>query len=230
MCLIIHRPIGVEIPESILSSGMRANPDGWGIVAGRYSSKGLDASRFWDAYDASGDAELFIHFRFATHGSISLDNCHPFKILRGRYHVLHNGIIDIPIVDKARSDTWHYAHSVLAPALKSDPSLFSDPAFSNEVARQIGASKLVIVRNDGESVIVNRAMGADHDGLWLSNTHSLPYARSPWMDNLADDVWTLDDLRSLADSEISELCQSDPDLIASLIRERLDWDYESVRS
>ena len=115
-----HSPIRARsIPADHVANALSANPDGWGIMfaqGGRIvTSRGLRAKSLRKAIARIGDTPCTIHFRYATHGTIDTDNCHPFEIC-GRFAVMHNGIIDtVPIIDKARSDTWHWANHVLAP-------------------------------------------------------------------------------------------------------------------
>lgn len=215
MCLMIHRPDGADIPLEILEQALIDNPDGWGITTiGRAvkSSRGLSPNSFWKAY-ARARGEAFIHFRFATHGNVTIGNCHPFAILDSNYVVMHNGTIDTPIVDKTRSDTWHYCNRVLAPMLEKDPEAFGSDDLDVVISSQIGTSKLAIIRHDGQSMIVNRDLGTDLNGAWYSNHYSFP--RKPeWIDD-----WDLETLADCDVEEIAELCETDPYGVACLIRD-----------
>lgn len=193
MCLIIHRHDATPINSALITSGIDNNPDGWGIMAAQngriVTVKGMDNDAFEEHLNAFGDIPLSIHFRWATHGTKNEDNCHPFTILGGAYAVMHNGIIPIECKDKSRSDTYHFVNDVLAPMLAHDPGAFGTPEFSRLVGSIIGAgNKLVILRADGESIIVNESSGLWHDGLWLSNGNSLPMRRSYLRDFRAIDA------------------------------------------
>lgn len=182
MCLIIHRDDNTAINPTLLAQGIADNPHGWGImttVNGRiHTLRGMDAKEFFPALDALDGLPMSIHFRYATHGAKGIDNCHPFDILGGAYSVMHNGIIDVPLADKNRSDTYHFAHHVLAPILAHDPGAFGSAFLAKLLGSIIGyGNKLVILRADGEAMIVNEDEGCWHDGLWLSNRHSLPVTR-----------------------------------------------------
>lgn len=54
--------------------------------------------------NVSDDEPCIIHFRWATHGSIRLENCHPF--VKGDVAFAHNGVLPIqPIGDMTDSET-----------------------------------------------------------------------------------------------------------------------------
>lgn len=182
MCLIINRPEpSVEIPESLLERALGQNPHGWGVMrAGRKGlviDRGLKPAGFWNAFKAVGAAPCAIHFRFSTHGKIDTANCHPFVVCEGQYAVMHNGVIQVPIVDKDRSDTHHFAAYVLGPILEAHPGLFGSDYLESVLSSLVGpGNKLAIMRADGKCMIVNREAGEEYNGLWLSNGYSLPAA------------------------------------------------------
>lgn len=209
MCLIIDRPTATTISDDLLWFGMTDNPHGWGIMraaGGKIQvQRGMDEADFWPAYKRVGKAPCAIHFRFATHGTKDLDNCHPFPLYGGHYALMHNGIIDMPVIDKSRSDTWHFGHYVLEPMLAARPELFGSEELTRVLASLIGpGNKLVILRADGASMVVNRSDGIDHEGLWLSNAHSLPTHKvvSKWPDGTKTD-WYWDRIKGRSYSQSS---------------------------
>lgn len=180
MCLIIDRPAGTQIPEKLISRGLSLNSDGWGIMASVggqiMTAKGLQPKKFRKALKAFKNAPLTVHFRYTTHGGTSLANCHPFPILNGAYAVMHNGIIShAPELDPSRSDTWHFCEHILAPMLATYPEKFGTADLEHILSRLIGTgNKLVILRRDGLRQIINPKQGIEWEGLWLSNSYSLP--------------------------------------------------------
>ncbi len=179
MCLIIHRPKSATIPPDYLANASRVNPDGWGVM---WQSKGtikitqgmgpgLDK-----AVQAAGHHPCAVHLRYATHGKKNVANCHPFPILKGAYAIMHNGVINtVPIVKEDRSDSWHWANHVLAPLLAACPGLYDDPGFPGWLGQVVGTgNKLLLLRAaDGKVLFVNRELGVERDGLWLSNAYSV---------------------------------------------------------
>lgn len=106
MCVICVKPKGVKMPSyDMLLAMAQANPDGCGFVSTRHSCKSLDFDEFYEHLrHVRKDENCIIHFRWATHGSVKLTNCHPFHS-NGVYFA-HNGILRInPIGDMTDSET-----------------------------------------------------------------------------------------------------------------------------
>ena len=116
MCILIHKPKGIDMPErEYLKNCFDNNPDGIGIawVDSRgitHIRKGFMKFKAFMKFINPIKKEMkkydvILHFRYATHGSVSPGNCHPFPIdvnlknLRstaysGRFEILaHNGVI-----------------------------------------------------------------------------------------------------------------------------------------
>lgn len=187
MCVIIDRPANHATPSEWFSNAVKHNPDGWGIMSadsGRISiRRGFGYAAFLEAYHRVPRSHpCTVHFRYATHGGKTLANCHPFDVLGGRYAIMHNGVMpDVAIVDKARSDTWHFCHHILAPILDSRPGWFGTPLLHATLGTLIGdGNKLVILRADGSKMIVNADQGETVQGCWVSNTYSLKPTRFDW--------------------------------------------------
>jgi predicted glutamine amidotransferase len=185
MCLIIDRPPGKPIPDWLLTTGLSDNPDGWGIMFARKGElevyRGMDPDDFFAVYDdVDEDAHLTVHFRWATHGTLDTRNCHPFTACDGEYAVMHNGVINTPIQDKTRSDTWHFVNGPLARTLEKVPRLFDHDKLRAVIERRVGVSnKLVVLRRDGARMFVNKSAGVEYRGLWMSNSSAL------WLENTA---------------------------------------------
>jgi len=182
MCLIIHRPVGCEIPARWLENAMSHNSDGWGIMASidgiLQIRKGLASKKFKKNLAFFDGHEVFIHFRYATHGGINVDNCHPFTIVNGEYAVMHNGVIGIDTKENAaRSDSWHWSNRVLAPILNRIPCV-ADPILTPWIEKNVGtANKIVVLRSNGDYTIANHAQGTMMEGCWLSNVYSIAPVR-----------------------------------------------------
>ena len=85
MCLIIYKPKDKSISKDRLEKAYRTNPDGWGLM--------FISNRFGCARDITGFkhfnsiyhplkkySDILIHFRTASSGQISIDNCHPIFV------------------------------------------------------------------------------------------------------------------------------------------------------
>lgn len=78
MCVIIANPLGKRVPDSILASSSVINPHGLGVV---FLDNGDLIKTDSNDYDMLRCERPYIaHFRYATVGKVSLDNCHPFHI------------------------------------------------------------------------------------------------------------------------------------------------------
>lgn len=184
MCLIIHQPAGVQLTASLLSDIHRSNPDGFGAM---YAENGRvhvlhcmdDEADICATYaDHLSQRACVIHFRRQTHGRISLDNCHPYRVTNDIW-LAHNGVLACsnPVVP-AKSDTWHFIRYVLQPALLTAPGLLLDKGFRSCLGNLIGrGNKLALMRADGEVVIINRGSGFEHAGIWFSNDYSFDLER-----------------------------------------------------
>jgi hypothetical protein len=182
MCVIIYKPEGATLERSLLERSIEGgNIDGLGVMTARNGH--VNVTRTMNvkdclAPDYIGDAECFIHFRYGTHGTRDISNCHPFKITKGLY-LMHNGIAPIPQFDQNRSDTWHVAQ-LLKPMFERDRGLLGSK-YLEEILQLVGGSgsKWAFLRADGASRIVGRNKGVEHKGLWLSNSTPLedPYAK-----------------------------------------------------
>lgn len=212
MCVIIDRPPGVPIDKDILHSAITDNDDGWGWMysdgRGIVADWGLDTEDFYESYGSiPEDEHVTLHFRWCTHGEVSVNNCHPFLLHNGEYGLVHNGIVKVDIVAQEMSDTWHYAYGTLQDTLKLHGRSFASGRKGRRMRkileRNIGsANKMVILRSDGERMFLNREYGVEHKGLWLSNRGPLTpplkgytrYGRGGWADwdDVGEDGWYWD--------------------------------------
>lgn len=101
MCLAIYKPEKVRLIRADLKRAFDANSDGAGFAYYDNSQqrviieKGFFSfNEFWRAFQEvqRDNLKAIVHFRFATHGSVDTDNCHPYELNDGA--LIHNGIID----------------------------------------------------------------------------------------------------------------------------------------
>lgn len=181
MCLIIHKPAGVEIAEELLAAGAAHNPDGWGLMGFDANGRPLiqrratvDVAELIDVERALRGSEYVLHLRRQTKGGSGLDNVHPFKVIDGVW-LMHNGTLKLSARVPGKSDTWHFVTDVLRPLAQRHTGLLSDYAFVQVLELGLRAdNKLALLDQRLQRiVIVNRAHGVEVDGLWLSNTRWL---------------------------------------------------------
>lgn len=186
MCLAIYKPRGVVVPSEAYREGFRCNSHGAGFVTARGGKlrihKGLFTfDDFWRAFEPHQDEQSLVHFRLATHGEKSTQNCHPFSV-SAETAMIHNGILSIQCdLNAVMSDTWHYTNLVLSPMAKRDRDFFlhADVRFLGEQAIGRG-NKFCFLRGDGEFGIWNEDQGYWEDDAWFSNqSHHLRHIGFP---------------------------------------------------
>lgn len=179
MCLLIHQPRGVTFSKKDLKDFLSFNQDGFGMAYpqdGRLNIvKVVDDDRqAIDAYfTCMAGRPGLLHFRMATHGDKTAQNCHPFR-LTDEIAMAHNGILSIDAdAEKGWSDTRLFAEHVLKPMAMADP----DALFHADVLELLGgmigpSNRLMFIRADGATSIVNKSAGVVYKRAWLSNTYA----------------------------------------------------------
>lgn len=178
MCLMIHKPAGIEIPPDLLRAAAALNRDGWGLMGfdaerrvllQRHAQLDLDALLGISAPLKS--AEYVLHLRRRTRGAADLRNVHPLKVVGG-LHLMHNGTLGFRQRDPGRSDSWQLAASILRPLAQRHPQLLSDNAFHQllELGLRPENKLALLDERTRRIVLINRAHGAEFEGLWLSST------------------------------------------------------------
>lgn len=179
MCQAIVKPAEEKIEKEVLRRAWFANSNGAGIAyvdqtkgTVRIEKGYMKFKNLWRAYKKHEGQTLLIHFRYATHGAVNRENCHPFSVGDGA--MMHNGILSNfePYKGSGKSDTRHFIDSFLAPLLKETHSTL-DSFFENDLAMPtlenlIGGSKLAFLSPSGKVYIANEVLGEWVDGVWYS--------------------------------------------------------------
>jgi glutamine amidotransferase len=183
MCLLTFFPPGITPDPVALDNGAYNNPDGHGfaLVAGNrlIVARGMDPAFLIEDFinlrhEHPGGPALF-HSRFATHGPINDDNCHPFQMGGDpRTVVAHNGILPKnvrPNKGDPRSDTC----VAVEDFLPADPF---GPLGNNKARARLSqwlgpGNKLVILtvnpRYRRRAYVINEHAGIWDSGIWYSN-------------------------------------------------------------
>jgi len=191
MCMLTFLPAGVVPDVAALANGAFLNDDGHGfaIVAnGRLLvRRGMDADHMVTSFERMRgkyrDGPALFHSRFATHGTIRRDNCHPFRVGGDRRTVVaHNGILPKslrPRPGDKRSDTRVAAEDFLP---HNPFGSIESRANRDRLGQWLGhGNKLVILTVDrrygDNAYIVNEDSGIWDHGIWYSNND---YREDAW--------------------------------------------------
>lgn len=184
MCILSYLPPDTAPDVDGLWNGGISNPHGhgWAIVEPDriVSGKSLDLAEALETFVAArerdpGGPALF-HSRWATHGSMGVENVHPFVVGGSEMTVVaHNGILPAeahPAKGDERSDTRKFADEILSTRFRRLDRVRAVDALSRWCGR---GNKLVILTVDPRyrrnAYLVNEGLGRwdVETGIWHSN-------------------------------------------------------------
>ena len=170
MCVLCVIKAGHNLPtREDLWAMHKANPHGMGFASKSVSYRGMNFETFYNRLQfVPKDENIIIHFRFATHGSIGVKNCHPFK--KGQMWFAHNGILDVtPRGDMTDSETAF--QDILYPIAR-EYGIGSEELHST-VDEIIGYSKFAFL--DGEGNVVTFGNFEEYHDMLCSNLNWVHY-------------------------------------------------------
>lgn len=185
MCLLISHPASTEFDFDDIADFHLNNSDGLGVmwsdgntlfVQKSLPKTAVEAFDFYNKYCLG--KECVIHFRLKTHGTIRVDQSHPFEIFGDGssmpVYLAHNGILHTGNKeDPTLSDTELYIRNYLVPLTQHNPELLFHPAFMDLVEEHIGSgNKFIIMDHSGRTAIFNEKQFVDYKGAKLSNTYA----------------------------------------------------------
>ncbi len=158
MCILIAKPRGAQFPPAVhILNGIENNPDGFSLAynagASLVTFKTMSAARFMTKYKAlaatldAAETGMIIHARIATHGSVSLKNCHCWQSFADTDDAMafaHNGILSVPARD-GMTDSETFLRDYFEPAFAAGSWLSA----SNVIRSKIGASKFAFIDRVG---------------------------------------------------------------------------------
>ena len=198
MCMLCVIPPNVIPSRQKLENSALNNPHGFGfaivipsenrIHVERTMNADTSINRFLDMRGKYPEGYAMWHARYATHGSMTVENCHPFQVGVGNNltYLAHNGIL--PIIEPKgddRSDTRIFAEDLL-PAIGGVTAL-DNPQVSNLIEDFTGGSKVCILtvdpRAEYQCYLYHAEKGKkDESGVWWSNDSCYldNYTRGSW--------------------------------------------------
>ena len=166
MCCILYIPAGVETPEiRTLEMVYFANRHGIGFADNEgHSCKTLSFAQFTrQIHKRPVTADCIIHFRLATHGSISRANCHPFYDHETGIWFAHNGVL--PIRSKNdMTDSEIFFRERFLPRLNETG--WHDKELWDYVNVERGSSRFIFMR---DKEVVRLGNWHEQDGVFYSN-------------------------------------------------------------
>lgn len=199
MCMLCVVPPNVIPSRDKLENSALNNPHGFGFAIVVPDEKRIICERTMDADESINrfietrikypQGYALWHARYATHGTQTVDNCHPFK-LGGhdeRTYIAHNGVLDvIEYKHEQRSDTRIFVEDMLP--LMGGITAFENEQMYNLIERFATGSKLCVLTVDERAsyqcYIVNEYLGKrDESDVWWSNDScylDYGYSRRPY--------------------------------------------------
>ena len=186
MCIIVFAPKGELMPRYAFDYARKQNSDGIGIVSAYGVAKFLGkkaGKKAWKElkFLSEHNEPYGLHFRWATHGAIIKALVHPFHAPQSDAYVMHNGIISQCTADSTDwiSDSLVYVSKYMRDCPSPDDDNYK--AWFDAVEIDMGYSnKLLIYHSTAKKfTLVNEDLGNWIDGLWYSNTYSLPALMVP---------------------------------------------------
>lgn len=179
MCCILYIPAGVKMPtQSTFRLIYKANPHGMGFAdTDGNSVKTLDLSVFLLAVkQRRTEAACIIHFRLATHGSISEKNCHPFHDPNTDIWFAHNGVLPIHSHDDMTDSEIFFRERFLpmyhgiVDGKRLDLLDGDKERLWRYVESQRGSSRFIFMRDD---MVVKLGQWHTRNGVYYSNLNWL---------------------------------------------------------
>jgi len=192
MCIILHKPINIQLPDiQTLETCFQNNPNGAGFMY-QYNNSVYIQKGFMTFNSLIStlnelqqkiniiDTNLTIHFRLASHGKVTAGNTHPFPVTKNQNKlkakscitdlaVVHNGIIPFTSYNRSTSDTILFIKDYLT---EINDSLFNP--ITAELIKHATKSKFVIMSSD-KIQIIGDFIQDEYDQCYYSNNSYIPY-------------------------------------------------------
>lgn len=173
MCVIIIKPANVQhLDLTTLKKAMKANPDGFGIAYRNGENTRIYKTLSYDDFlyfferailTQSTSDPYIVHCRIATHGEVTLQNCHPFADRKRNVAFFHNGTLSINRTDLTKTDSETFFRHIYLP-------LYYRNQYQANTAADIirNYSKFAFMYKDGS--ILKQGSFECINGIYYSNT------------------------------------------------------------
>ena len=197
MCVIAYKPANETLPDDIVKTMFKNNPDGAGFMfayEGKlYIHKGymtVDAL-LNDLHKVPTSLAIVVHTRIGTSGSKCAGNTHPYPVtdipaltkktslvIHDGYAFVHNGVLSNMRIDGDYNDSQAFAVKFLAPLSKLAQS--ENLGLQSDICRGIIEpalgynNRIVIMDTQGRVTLYGNGWVSDN-GVYYSNTTYKPY-------------------------------------------------------
>ena len=184
MCILVVCKPGTIPTREELTKGACSNPHGFGyaviingeLVMNRSMESAPLIEEFLKVRSENLDGYAIFHARYASQGSIDINNCHPFYLGEDKQTVMaHNGNIPNRLQEKgdSRSDSRWFAETVM-PSLGGVVAL-DNPFLEEMISDWVGSNRIAFLTVNPLAkeplYLFGKKFGSiDKDGVWWSNT------------------------------------------------------------
>lgn len=199
MCMLCVIPPGIIPSREKLTNSALNNPHGFGFAIVVPQDRRIIVEKTMDADESINnflklrgqypEGYAMWHARLATHGSQTVDNCHPFAVGHDPQTYLgHNGILPV-LEDKTdRSDTRIFAEDILS-AMGGVTALDNEQLYNMLEDFTTGSKVCVLTvdpRAQHQAYLLHEEKGKyDTTGVWWSNDscYLSDWSSSKWVSN-----------------------------------------------
>lgn len=232
MCLIIHKPADLRFDVNAVKSAAEIHSDGFGIMWVEHGKvqcyKSADMTGLEDVVLSINEmtgVDVGLHLRYATHGSVRDDNCHPFINRGKRFGLMHNGVIRTVTTVGDETDSNAFCREVAFPALRKHGIEAASSII--ETSHGIGNRTLIFT---GAGEMARTGDWVERDGLYYSNSSAFYTYHKPAPVSYKASHYTpyfIEDFSGWSLNEIKSYVKKHPESVAEMIFDHLlTIDYE----
>ena len=205
MCLIIQKPAGMNIPQWIVESAYKRNSDGFGLMAYNKARQKPIMLKFKDRTTKQieellghyTEQEIAVHFRMATHGEVSQELAHPFRLADNSL-LMHNGILSAycPTERDGRvSDTSKFCAEFMNTRIEAHREYLRSEDSEREITKAIGSSNALAIMHTDGALKLYGSRWLSYEGMQFSNSYAWDcpvYGKTSYTSSWDDDDYSQD--------------------------------------